>query len=55
VLDADGEPSFNINKTDINNPIISFSLPRSQVLQDPVTIAVNPLDNPSIRNIGTVN
>lgn len=55
VLDADKEPFITFDDTDVNNPKLVFHLPRSQVMDDPNTVVVDPLVKPSVSDIGTVN
>lgn len=48
VLDADQEPSFDIDDSDPDNPILKFSLPQAQVMQSPDTTVIGPDGTPSV-------
>lgn len=59
VLDADKEPtvSFAYAPEDTNHehPILTFSLPRSQVMAAPERVVQDPVVEPNVENVGTVN
>lgn len=59
VLNADAEPtvSFGYSKEDTlhEHPILTFSLPRSQVMAAPETVTRAPDFEPKVTNVGTVN
>ena len=59
VLDANAEPtvSFGYNEEDTRHehPILTFSLPRSQVMAAPETATRAPDFEPKVTDIGTVN
>lgn len=59
VLDADKEPtvSFAYAPEDTNHehPILTFSLPRSQVMAAPERVVQDPIVEPNVENVGTVN
>ena len=59
ILDADKEPtvSFAYAPEDTNHehPILTFSLPRSQVMATPERVVQDPVVEPSVEDVGTVN
>ena len=59
VLNADAEPtvSFGYSEEDTlhEHPILTFSLPRSQVMAAPETVTRAPDFEPKVTNVGTVN
>lgn len=59
VLNADAEPtvSFGYSEEDTLHeyPILTFSLPRSQVMAAPETVTRAPDFEPKVTNVGTVN
>lgn len=59
VLNADAEPtvSFGYSEEDTlhEHPILTFSLPRSQVMAAPETVTRAPDFEPEVTNVGTVN
>lgn len=59
ILDADKEPtvSFAYAPEDTNHehPILTFSLPRSQVMAAPERVVQDPAVEPSVEDVGTVN
>ena len=59
ILDADKEPtvSFAYAPEDTNHehPILTFSLPRSQVMAAPERVVQDPVVEPSVEDVGTVN
>ena len=59
VLNADAEPtvSFGYSEEDTlhQHPILTFSLPRSQVMAAPETVTRAPDFEPKVINVGTVN
>ena len=59
ILDANKEPtvSFAYAPEDTNHehPILTFSLPRSQVMAAPEKVVQDPVVEPSVEDVGTVN
>lgn len=59
ILDADKEPtvSFAYAPEDTNHehPILTFFLPRSQVMAAPERVVQDPVVEPSVEDVGTVN
>mgnify|MGYP001030369305 FL=1 len=59
VLNANAEPtvSFGYSEEDTlhKHPILTFSLPRSQVMAAPETVTRAPDFEPKVTNVGTVN
>lgn len=55
VLDADDLPFVTFDDTNINEPSLVFHLPQSQVMDDPETSVIDPMDAPAVSDIGTVN
>ena len=59
VLDADKEPTVKVSyaseDTNHEHPILTFSLPRSQIMAAPERVVQDPVVEPSVEDIGTVN
>lgn len=59
VLDANAKPtvSFTYSAEDTlhKNPILTFSLPRSQVMAAPEMVSQDPVTSPSVEDVGTTN
>lgn len=59
ILDADKEPtvsfSYTLEDTNHEHPILTFSLPRSQVMAAPERVVQDPVVEPTVENVGTVN
>lgn len=48
ILDADAEPTFEINSSDIDFPKIDIGIPQSQVMQSPEVSYIGPSENPKV-------
>lgn len=58
-LDADKEPTVSLayasEDTNREHPILTFFLPRSQVMAAPERVVQDPVVEPSVEDVGTVN
>lgn len=55
VLDANVKPYIDFDTSDANEPTLIFHLPQSQVMQQPLTETLDPIQNPKVTQGGTVN
>lgn len=55
VLDADKEPYAELDASDVNYPKLTFYLPQSQVLQKPTCVVLDPNEEPSVEDKGSIN